>query len=201
MSAAKAKQVLAMNTNRPSLELVQIASPCEANWSEMEGDERVRFCRQCKLHVYNLSEMERGEAEAFMADRTGRTCVRMYRRQDGTVLTKDCPVGLRGVRQRILSAVAAIAALVAALVSGTVLGAFRNRTAGKSGPTSAFARWIDPNYDVITFTGVWLSPTPPTTVVMGGCPAPPAGLIPMPTGIVATSPDALPPAPTREQGE
>jgi len=46
-----------------SLEQVEIASPCSAAWSDMEGDDRVRFCRQCQQNVYNLSAMSRSEAE------------------------------------------------------------------------------------------------------------------------------------------
>ena len=83
------------------LSRVRIASPCTAGWEAMEGDERARFCRLCSLHVYNLSEMTRPEAEALIARMEGRLCGRLYRRADGTVLTKDCPVGLRAVRRRI----------------------------------------------------------------------------------------------------
>lgn len=66
----------------------------------MEGDERVRFCRQCELHVYNISEMTKADAESLVARTEGRLCGRMYRRADGTILTKDCPVGVRALRRR-----------------------------------------------------------------------------------------------------
>jgi hypothetical protein len=36
---------------------LRIASPCSANWDEMVGDNRQRFCGDCKLNVYNLSGM------------------------------------------------------------------------------------------------------------------------------------------------
>ena len=42
---------------------IKIASPCSANWDEMYGNERKRFCGDCKLNVYNLSGMSRDEAE------------------------------------------------------------------------------------------------------------------------------------------
>src|SRR3954468_18948732 len=100
-----------MGNLKTSLDRIEIASPCSASWEEMEGDQRVRFCEHCKLNVYNLSEMPRSEAEAFMHERTGRTCVRLYRRADGTVLTRDCPVGVRALRQRLVRAVAALAGL------------------------------------------------------------------------------------------
>ena len=42
---------------------VKVASPCPADWDRMIGDERVRFCGQCELNVYNLSAMSEAPAE------------------------------------------------------------------------------------------------------------------------------------------
>ena len=94
---------------------MRVASPCRASWEGMEGDERVRFCGQCGLHVYNISEMTRGEAESLVARTEGRLCARLHRRADGTVLTKDCPVGLRAVRLRASRAAGAAFAAVLGL--------------------------------------------------------------------------------------
>jgi hypothetical protein len=85
----------------------------------MDGDARVRFCRECNRNVYNLSTMTEREARRVVAEREGRLCVRFYQRSDGTVLTSDCPVGakraffLSGARAAI--AVAGVAAGVTAL--------------------------------------------------------------------------------------
>ena len=38
----------------PSLELIQIATPCTADWESMVGDERTRYCGDCKLNVYTF---------------------------------------------------------------------------------------------------------------------------------------------------
>lgn len=80
---------------------IKIASPCAANWNEMYGDERTRHCAECKLNVYNLSEMTQSEAENFLVKAEGRVCLKVYRRTDGTVLTKDCPVGWRKLKKRV----------------------------------------------------------------------------------------------------
>lgn len=85
------------------LDRVKIAASCQADWEQMfsfEG-ERVRFCSQCNLNVYNLSDMTRNEANALLARTEGRLCVRFYRRADGTVLTQNCPVGLRALKNRV----------------------------------------------------------------------------------------------------
>jgi hypothetical protein len=116
---------------RPSLELIQIASPCTADWESMVGDDRARHCADCQLNVYNISEMTRDEALAFLAQREGRTCVRMYRRADGTVITRDCPVGLAAVRAKVVRMVLATVGLVVAIAC-TAVAAF-GRIPGASG--------------------------------------------------------------------
>ena len=36
---------------------LRVASPCSADWDRMQGNERVRYCPQCKLNVYNFAAM------------------------------------------------------------------------------------------------------------------------------------------------
>lgn len=92
----------------PLLESVKVASPCHADWDEMTGDDRSRFCGHCQKDVFNLSGMTRDEAEQFLRERTTSACVRVYRRADGTVLTSDCEVGARRVRRRKIAVAAAV---------------------------------------------------------------------------------------------
>ena len=84
---------------------LDIASPCPALWSEMAGDDRSRFCQSCQLTVHNLSAMTNDEAQSLLAtanDEGSRVCVRFYQREDGTVLTQDCPVGVElSLKQRL----------------------------------------------------------------------------------------------------
>jgi hypothetical protein len=96
------------------IERIRIASPCSANWEQMAGDDRVRHCTECRLNVYNFAAMTRSEAERVIEEREGRLCARIYRRADGTILTKDCPVGLRAAFWRA-TRVASVA--LAAIVS------------------------------------------------------------------------------------
>jgi hypothetical protein len=98
----------------PVVPKLRIASPCSANWDLMAGDSRVRYCSQCKLNVYNFSEMTSGEIQQLIAERTGRLCGRFYQRADGRILTKNCPVGFRAA---ILRTSRAAAAALTALVS------------------------------------------------------------------------------------
>ena len=100
----------------PLLDQVRVASPCKADWNEMLGDERVRFCLSCEKNVYNLSSMTKDDAESLLRERLGNDlCVRFYQRADGTILTQDCPEGVKKKRRKKLAlAVAGAGALAAA---------------------------------------------------------------------------------------
>jgi hypothetical protein len=89
----------------------------------MHGDERVRFCDECKLNVYNLSALTRPQAEALVAKHEGRLCVRYFQRSDGTIITQDCGGGLRRAMQRTRRLVTAAAgAIFCALLSPFGIG-------------------------------------------------------------------------------
>src|SRR6195256_1014573 len=114
-----------MSRFRKTLKHVRVAAPCESDWGRMIGDERVRFCGQCSLNVYNLSSMTRADAESLIARKEGRLCVRFYRRRDGSIITKACPVGLRAIRRRVSYVAKAIGSMVLGLFAGLgVHGAF-----------------------------------------------------------------------------
>jgi hypothetical protein len=66
--------------NDSPLNNIKIASPCSADWNAMSGDDKKRFCGECKLNVYNLSGMTKDEAENLIIETEGRLCVRFYSR-------------------------------------------------------------------------------------------------------------------------
>ena len=80
---------------------IRVASPCSADWDKMSGNERVRNCTLCSLNVYNFAEMMRDEIRDLLLRTEGRVCGRLYRRADGTLLTRDCPTALQALRQRV----------------------------------------------------------------------------------------------------
>jgi hypothetical protein len=97
---------------RVRLNQFAITSPCSLPWETMPGDDRVRFCGQCKQNVYNISGMTEREATRLIADRQGRLCGRITRRADGTIVTADCWTRLRAARRRGLLHLAAVMLLV-----------------------------------------------------------------------------------------
>src|SRR5579871_5625050 len=97
----------------PLLQNVKVAAPCHESWEGMtsvDGD-RVHFCVNCQLNVYNLSAMTQAEAEGLLRKHEGHLCVRYYQRHDGTILTKNCPVGAHAAHLLLIRQSKAAAAL------------------------------------------------------------------------------------------
>jgi hypothetical protein len=110
-----------MSKYESPLKNIRIASPCSADWDAMRGDDRKRFCGECKLNVYNLSGMTQYDAEHLLRMNEGRLCVRYFRRPDGTVLTQDCPVGWAKVKQRVTFITAAVFSMIVSLFGAIFL--------------------------------------------------------------------------------
>lgn len=127
------EQVVSTTISLPLLERIHVVSPCPARWEDMVGDDRVRRCEDCKLNVHDLSAMTRDEAEGVLAGlAAGRVCAQFYRRADGTILTKDCPVGLARLRATARRALVRVAALIGLVsVAGIAAGATSRTTWGE----------------------------------------------------------------------
>jgi hypothetical protein len=146
---------------------IKIASPCTASWDEMHGDDRVRFCHDCQLNVYNLSTMTRPRAEALIHEKEGRLCVRLYMRRDGTALTENCPVGFRAARRVLLTQLGAIATVFTVLFSSVPIlsserrNAIRNSWLGQIEPFRSLFEWLDPT-PLPVMLGMVRMPIPPS---------------------------------------
>lgn len=116
-----------MATGPVPINNLRIASPCSVGWDQMAGDDRARFCSLCSLHVYNISDMTVDEVHSLVMNSEGRVCARLHRRADGTVMTRDCPVGLRALRRRLSRIAGAALAAVFSVCSVT----FAQSPAGK----------------------------------------------------------------------
>lgn len=113
---------------RSLIDSLKIASPCPMLWENMleTGDQAVRFCGECKKDVYDVSKMS-AERTSLLLQRNcltgGSSCMQLYRRADGTIITDDCPVGLRRIRdlwKRVKSIAAATIAFAVASLPGIV---------------------------------------------------------------------------------
>jgi hypothetical protein len=107
-----------MKNDTFDINALRVAQPCPMSWNDMAGDHRTRFCGSCQHRVHNVSGMSRSEVEQMLTG-DGRICVRLYRRADGTVMTRDCPTGLKTRRRRIAGvAGSAFAALLGLFTVG-----------------------------------------------------------------------------------
>ena len=58
--------------------------------------------------------MSIAEAEELIISKEGKVCLRLYRRTDGTLLTRDCPEGLKTERMKQVGKAAGLCALASA---------------------------------------------------------------------------------------
>ena len=152
------------------LDAIEIPVPCTASWEAMRGDERKRFCTLCKLHVYNLSEMPRKEAETLVSGASGKVCVRLYRRPDGTVLTRHC--------RRLVAFRRAAGALAAGFLAA-LFGASAMSCRKETGKPQLMGKPMPPPVPAVTrppgprMGDVCLPPVAPPKVDMGATICPP----------------------------
>src|SRR5262249_5267164 len=101
------------------VERLRVSSPCNASWELMIGDDRMRWCSQCNLNVYNVSALTKHEISQLIREKEGsRLCARLYRRPDGTMMTSSCGQGGKPVVRHASRLVAA--ALAALMGTGVV---------------------------------------------------------------------------------
>jgi hypothetical protein len=146
------------------LDQMRVASPCRARWETMHGDDRVRFCDQCRKYVYDLSALTDAEAGALIRRTEGSLCARLHRRADGRILTRDCPVGQWHRRAGRLTA-----GLAVGLLLGTLAAVGVGRREG--GPVSPLRQKID---GWIYEAKLKLGMIKPTVVMGEICVTPPA---------------------------
>jgi hypothetical protein len=147
-----------MSAKTDLLKNLRVASPCNVGWERMTGDSRVRFCDSCQLNVYNFSEMTAREIELLVMKTEGRICGRMYRKTDGTILTRDCPVGLRALRRRISRTAGAVFATVLSLWSVAFPQSKRDKSQSCEQVSSLQLERKKSDDNTTKFTGVIMDP-------------------------------------------
>jgi hypothetical protein len=112
VTACVAKVTMAPTSKRAGALKLSVLSPCSEDWNAMRGDERVRFCGQCRQNVYNLAAMTEAEARALVGG-DKQACVRMFLRGDGTAITRSCLPMIEAARGRVLALAAGLEPLAA----------------------------------------------------------------------------------------
>jgi hypothetical protein len=115
------------------LNAIVIASPCTVPWETMTGEGTKRFCSQCRLHVHDVANMTREEVTALRMETNGEVCLRIWRRPDGRVITKDC----QRVRRALKRSMRAVGAAAAAVLAFVGLGGCTRTCCEPARPTAA----------------------------------------------------------------
>ena len=80
-----------MAPSKPTTQLrILIGKPCRENWDRMSGDECVRHCDRCDKKVYNIAGLSMDAAVELLSQHEQSVCARVFRRPDGTIVTRDC---------------------------------------------------------------------------------------------------------------
>jgi ankyrin repeat protein len=82
-------------------EQLEIKKPCTADWNEMVGNSRVRFCEHCQLTVNDLSSLTPKRVRRLIAKSKGRLCVRYVRDRNGNPLLAQVPGQLQKISRRV----------------------------------------------------------------------------------------------------
>ena len=150
-----------------------ISSPCEYGWENMQGDDKVRFCQQCKLNVYNLTTLTKEEASKVVQELgENNLCARICKRSDGTVYTDNCPYKLRRMRNFLRRCAPFALVLLAWVFHQSIAdaqGLVGAPVDGRFGQSNEVRQLADYGYDtardvcrVITFASFW-------SALLAGC--------------------------------
>lgn len=148
------------------LDNLYLAAPCPMTWESMQGDDKVRNCSGCAKNVYNISAMTTKEAEEFLNINGDSACLRFFRRADGTVITDECPVGLRKLRDRMKAVAQVAASFIAFVVSIPIALAQGTNSSTQNtngGTTQGSSMFVKPTH---ALGGKPVMPTPPGTAIL-----------------------------------
>lgn len=109
------------------LPILSITTPCTVPWNVMHGDDRVRYCGQCRRQVFDLTNLTSAEVADLLGDGGSLPCVAFYSRADGRVVTADCSLS---IRERTWKWLRRRAAWAAAVFASLFLPACRTQTMG-----------------------------------------------------------------------
>jgi hypothetical protein len=159
-----------------TLDSLSISSPCPASWEQMKGSESVRFCSQCEQPVYNLALISKREIGKLISQNTGRLCIRLYRRADGKIMTKDCPRGRMKKIRRVIAGALALAAMAFCVLVWRTATSWHRRDSDRYSsrmreiePYKTIINWLDPPTGTDTMGAMCLPPPPTATSPQNTC--------------------------------
>lgn len=98
---------------------LEVKTPCTANWDQMSGNDKVRFCEHCQLEVNDLTSLTPKRIRRLMTKSKGRLCVRYHRGPDGKPLIRQVPGKLHQISKRFSRVAAGVFTATLSLGSAT----------------------------------------------------------------------------------
>lgn len=77
------------------------AAPCPGACDAGKDDKRVGICGRCGLFVYDLTGLNGQQAGNLALAIEAIATPRFFQRRDGKFLTRNCPIGLEALRDRL----------------------------------------------------------------------------------------------------
>jgi ankyrin repeat protein len=97
---------------------LKIHKPCSANWDQMIGSSRVRFCEHCQLSVNDLSSLTPKRVRRLIAKSKGRLCVRYVSDRSGNPLLAQAAGKLKQINRRVSRIAAGMFTATLSLTNG-----------------------------------------------------------------------------------
>jgi hypothetical protein len=149
--------------NRELVQRTFIQAPCPMRWDDLDVSDAgnrqgrspdaacdtKRFCHECKLNVYNITNMTEVDAAALLRQKDKRTCIFISVASDGTIITDNCPRVLRRVRNQVVfcAAVLALGLFMAAGMAAEAQGLVGAPVDPHNGMGGNIAQLADYGYD------------------------------------------------------
>lgn len=131
-----------------------IEEPCPANWNDMQGDEKKRYCEHCKLHVHNLSAMTLSEQREVLSPGSTRKCISYLTRTDAQTVDAESWLKIQSA-----SWVPRWLAAIVTVFTSSCTQIYRTTGTPPLPPPSTSAK--DVRHDVTRMTGTPLAPKQP----------------------------------------
>jgi hypothetical protein len=101
-----------------------INSPCTADWNKMKGNDRIRYCEECKRYVHDFSRLPRRQVQDLIAASPGRICARLTYNEDDSVIFLDSRTLSRSESQKASPLATAIVTAMITISTGIALPVF-----------------------------------------------------------------------------
>jgi len=100
--------------------IVRASSQCSVKWTELSGDDRVRWSYACQHFVYNPAVLTEQELVSLIWFREGVRPGGLYKRKDGTLIIRNCQGSSKGIDPASLAIALGLSTIVGLIASFSI---------------------------------------------------------------------------------